>query len=136
MFSMRAMMLMQADLDLNHSQMSEREARFLKIAWQQFCSSTAELEGLKLLSVSQLLQSKTAVEKLKQHVDTRLMWLSWSEQAELNEMHVFANSGSIILEKPTRLLFIASIADGGHEGIADSLMKESHGVEKVMNGKY
>ena len=134
MFSMRAMMLMQADLDLNHSQMSEREARFLKIAWQQFCSSTAELEGLKLLSVSQLLQSKTAVEKLKQHVDTRLMWLSWSEQAELNEMHVFANSGSIILEKPTRLLFIASIADGGHEGIADSLMKESHGVEKVMNG--
>ena len=30
------------------------------------------------------------------------------------------------------VLFIASIADGGHEGIADSLMKESRNVEKVI----
>lgn len=31
------------------------------------------------------------------------------------------------------MLFIASIADGGHEGIADSLMKESHELERVMS---
>jgi hypothetical protein len=31
------------------------------------------------------------------------------------------------------VLFIASIADGGHEGIADSLMKESHELERVMS---
>ena len=38
------------------------------------------------------------------------------------------------MTKPTRVLFIASIADGGHEGIADSLMKESRELEKVMSG--
>lgn len=131
-FAIRAMMLIQADLDLYHSQMSEREARFLQIAWQSFCSSTANLEEMDLLSVRQLLHAKSAVEQVKKHVSTRLTWLSWSEQAELNEMHVFANSASLIIQKTTRLLFIASIADGGHEGIADSLMKESHEVEKVM----
>jgi hypothetical protein len=88
MFAMRSMMLMQADKDLSFSQMSQREARFLKIAWQQYANSTAELEHSKLLSVGQLLQSRSAIEELKKHVDTRLMWLSWSEQAELNEMHV------------------------------------------------
>ena len=132
-FCIRTMMLIQADLDLYHSQMSDREARFLKIAWQNFCSSTAELEEMKLLSVQQLLHARAAVEQMKKHVATRLTWLSWSEQAELNEMHVFASSASLHIEKPTRLLFIASIADGGHEGIADSLMKEFAEVEKVMS---
>jgi hypothetical protein len=133
MFAMRSMMLMQADKDLFHSQMSQREARFLKIAWQQYADSTAEMQHCKLLSATQLLQSRSAIEQLKKHVDTRLTWLSWSEQAELNEMHVFASSNSRIVAKPMRVLFIASIADGGHEGIADSLMKESHELEKVMS---
>lgn len=133
MFAMRSMMLMQADKDLFHSQMSQREARFLKIAWQQYANSTAEMQHSELLSANQLLQSRSAIEQLKKHVDTRLKWLSWSEQAELNEMHVFASPNSRIVAKPMRILFIASIADGGHEGIADSLMKESHELEKVMN---
>jgi hypothetical protein len=132
MFAMRSMMLMQADQDLSHTQMSQREARFLKIAWQQYADSTAELEHSKLLSVGQLLQSRNAIEELKQHVATRLVWKSWSEQAELNELHAFASTNSRVVTKPTRVLFIASIADGGHEGIADSLMKESRNVEKVI----
>ena len=47
-------------------------------------------------------------------------------------MHVFASTQSRTVSKSTRVLFIASIADGGHEGIADSLMKESHELEQVM----
>jgi hypothetical protein len=79
---------LQADKDLYHTQMSEREAKFLQIAWEQYANSAAELQCAKLLSVKQLLQSKSAIEQLKKHVETRLMWLSWSEQAMLNEMHV------------------------------------------------
>lgn len=132
-FAMRSMMIIQADQDLFHAAMGEREARFLKIAWQQYANSTAELERRKLLSVGQLLQSKAVIEQLKTHVETRLMWQSWSAQAELNEMHVFASAQSIAVSKPMRVLFIASIADGGHEGIAASLMKEAHELEKVVD---
>jgi len=84
MFSMRVMMLMQADRDLYNSQMSEREARFLRIAWQQFANSAAEMERNKLLSTKQLLECKSCIDTMKTHVATRLTWLSWSEQAEFN----------------------------------------------------
>lgn len=133
MFAMRSMMLLQADRDLYHSFMGQRESRFLKIAWQQYASCAAELGRQDLLSVSQLLLIRDVIDKLKEHVRTRLMWQSWSEQAELNEMHVFASTASRVVSEPARVLFISSIADGGHENIADSLMKESRNLEKVMS---
>ena len=73
MFSMRALMLVAADRDLYNSQMSEREGRFLRIAWQKFANSAASLGDKKLLTTKQLLQSNAVVEAIKDHVATRLM---------------------------------------------------------------